>query len=302
MCAILTNTSVRRWVRRRKELGLIGKLDQFETCPPREVRVGGQHFDAPSDNVGDGVSRSMVAGAQLKIVQLVSRARGQLVMDSFGGQKGAAEKLFHDVAVFKNLSAFRAVDVRESQHDVTVPIDSALNLTLGARAQAFLFCEFERFAALRAAYLAVPVDRSSGSAGKLHALSALNALAVPHIGRVAAPDSAALKRAIERIFAELFVIAPEFSGASFKWLAALFARERCSGCNSSGSAMFCFVRLIASERTVLSSCVTGFCFERGAAVAAREFYRHARIRLVGSVTYLYSATLGKSSLAQVGAL
>jgi len=199
---------------------LIRKLDQLETCPAREVRVDGQHFDAPSYNVGNGMPRSMVSSAKLQVADVVIRSRRELMVNRLGRQKLSSEKLLHDVAVFKDFTPLSTGYVREAKNDVAVSVDAPRYFAGFGGADTFIAGDQVLALKLTAARIAAGIGSAKTVTLYSERRSTHDAIFVVNTFTA---DVGALARAVERILTKLLVVLAKLPRVSAERISARLA-------------------------------------------------------------------------------
>ena len=85
----------------------LGKTGQrLALCGRDELRVEGEHFETPRDDVFNRSAGSVIARAKFKVLKIVAGfVESPAMVDGFGGQERSPKKLFHNVAVLKHLTS-----------------------------------------------------------------------------------------------------------------------------------------------------------------------------------------------------
>jgi hypothetical protein len=84
-----------------------------------ELRVQGEHFDAPRDDVFYRPAGSVVASPKLKVLKIIAGfVPSASVVDGFGRKQGASEKFLHDVPMLQNLLSGFAWTSGNADHHV----------------------------------------------------------------------------------------------------------------------------------------------------------------------------------------
>jgi len=263
-------------------------LNQFESKPTREIRVVGEDFYSESDLIGNALTGAVVTQEQFKVFNPVVGSIPVDVVNSLPFTKLTSDMLLHDIPMFENVSGRGSV--YPSNGDTHIPVSSqdrngnaifVGNLHLYSSPHTFTYRTTKK---LFGVYVAV------GSYEYGNVFSALIARSLPIFRFKSSAFSAAINRAVDRVFAMQFTVTSQFSWIAAKRFATLFALEsdRCDSRVRSPMHFFMSpIAVFAAKFSSFSGKPISSC-KSFVALLANNVRRHGLLRLIGT-NYQYRA-------------
>ncbi len=242
-----------------------------------ELRVEGEHFETPRDDVFDRAAGSVIARAELKVLKIVARfVESPLVMDGFGGQKRPAKVLFHDVTVFKNIRLNGPGGAcRDAQHDVTA-LDTSSDLRKSVLLPIDLAHPFVLALTRAKSLFAVDVARATPPRTDEHGAAVLARDGVSDIGFCPLNYSEALDGTVFRVSTIFSPVFGKVSRFVREWRTALLA-SKCGGFGAFVSRRWTAVNgLVGADACLGAEAAIQFplsrYYEQRSALGARPFF------------------------------
>lgn len=241
----------------------------------RKLGVEKKNLHRERDFVGYALTGAMSAAEKFQILNPVVVTDAVDVMDGFFGKKFAADGLFHDVTMFKNVSAFCPIATGYNHSNVAVPSYSLGDLLVGI--VRLVADAAKGRPAFSAAQPLLAIYGASGFALNRHRFSALDAVNLPLFVGQSLGQPHADSGTESRILPVFLEVGADISRLHEKRLAALFAGKFHWRDLSRRTTMRGFMRGLANSAAESLGSVTRFYLERGTALFTRLMDGHLAV-------------------------